>query len=146
MIAGDAITALIHGYAERLDGGDLDGVAALFADATYGRAGGPLRRGSADVRAALAIVKLHDGSPRTKHVITNLVVDVDEARDTASARSYFTVLQATPALPLQVIVAGRYEDRFDRAGGEWRFRARVIHVDLVGDVREHLLRSAGAAG
>ena len=146
MTAADAIAVLVHGYAERLDVGDLDGVAALFADATYGRAGGPLRRGSGEVRAALAIVKLHDGIPRTKHVITNLVVDVDETAGTASARSYFTVLQATPALPLQPIIAGRYEDRFDRAAAGWRFRARVIHVDLVGDVREHLLRPAGAVG
>jgi len=142
----EAVAALIHAYAARLDGGDLDGVAALFADATYGRAGGPLRRGSAEVRAALAVVKLHDGIPRTKHVITNLVVDVDEAAGTASARSYFTVLQATPSLPLQPVIAGRYEDRFDRAGTGWRFRARVIHVDLVGDLREHLHRPAGAAG
>ena len=76
MTAADAITALVHAYAERLDGGDLDGVAALFADATYGRAGGPLRHGSAEVRAALAVVRLHDGSPRTKHLITNLVVEL----------------------------------------------------------------------
>ena len=56
------------------------------------------------------------------------------------------MLQATPALALQAIVAGRYQDRFDRAAGGWRFRARVIHVDLVGDLREHLHRAAGAAG
>ena len=31
----EAVTALIMAYAERLDAGDLDGVAALFADATW---------------------------------------------------------------------------------------------------------------
>jgi len=144
--AGDAITALVHAYAERLDGGDLDGVAALFADATYGRAGGPLRRGSAEVRAALAVVKLHGDIPRTKHMITNLVVEVDEASGAASARSYFTVFQATEALPLQAVIAGRYEDRFDQTANGWRFAARVIHVDLVGDLREHLQRAAGGVG
>jgi len=138
MTTCDAITALVHGYAERLDGGDLDGVAALFADATYGRAGGPVRRGAAAVREALRVVKLHAGSPRTKHVVTNLVVDVDEAAGHAAARSYFTVLQATATLPLQTILAGRYEDRFVRRDGTWRFSERVIHLDLTGDLREHL--------
>jgi 3-phenylpropionate/cinnamic acid dioxygenase small subunit len=134
----DAIADLIHAYAERLDAGDLDGVAALFAGADYGRAGGPVRRGTSEVRSALAVVKLHDGTPRTKHVITNLIVDVDEAAGTAAARSYFTVLQATPALPLQPILAGRYHDRFARVGDAWRFRERAIHIDLAGDLREHL--------
>ena len=34
-----AITALIHEYAERIDAGDLDGVAALFEHATWGSPG-----------------------------------------------------------------------------------------------------------
>src|SRR5439155_24939701 len=103
------------------------------------RRGGPLRHGAAAVRVALeqALV-LHDGVPRTHHVITNLVIDVDEVAGTASARSYFTVLQATPALPLQVVIAGRYHDRFVHAAGAWRFADRRIHLDLVGDLREHV--------
>ena len=53
-------------------------------------------------------------------------------------RSYFTVFQATPALPLQPIIAGRYHDRFARADGTWHFADRRIFMDLVGDLREHL--------
>ena len=138
----DAIVALVHVYAERIDAGDLDGVAPLFADATYGAEGGPVRDGSEAVLAALrAAVVLYDGLPRTKHVITNLTVEVDEAAGTATARSYFTVLQATPILPLKPILAGRYHDRFRRLGDEWRFADRRIHIDLVGDVSQHLRRS-----
>jgi len=136
--ARTAIADLVHTYAERLDAGDLDGVAALFADATYGRAGGPQRRGTAAVRAALNVVRLHEGTPRTKHVTTNLVIEVDEAGGTATARSYFTVLQATPRLPLQPILAGRYHDRFTHAHGAWCFTERVIHLDLTGELGEHL--------
>jgi 3-phenylpropionate/cinnamic acid dioxygenase small subunit len=134
----DAIAALVYAYAEHLDAGDLDAVADLFARGSYGLAGAPLSRGTAAVRAALGAVKLHGGSPRTKHVTTNLVVDVDDGAGMARARSYFTVLQATDALPLQAIVAGRYHDRFERADGLWRFTERLIHLDLVGDVRDHL--------
>jgi len=135
----DAIVALVHVYAERLDAGDLEGVARLFAAATYGAKGGPVREGSDAVLGALrAAVVLHDGLPRTKHVITNVTVDLDEAAGTAIARSYFTVLQATSTLPLQPILAGSYHDRFRRLGDEWRFADRRIHIDLVGDVSQHL--------
>lgn len=136
----DAITALVHGYAEKLDGGDLEGVARLFRRATYGAAGGEVRRSEAEVLAVLRRrVRLHDGVPRTLHVITNLVIEVDEMAGAASARSYFTVLQATARLPLQPIIAGRYHDRFVCEDGEWRFATRTILVDLTGDLQEHLM-------
>jgi 3-phenylpropionate/cinnamic acid dioxygenase small subunit len=138
--AHEAITALVHGYAELLDDGDLEGVARLFRRATYKAAGGDTRRGEAEVLAALRRrVRLHDGLPRTKHVITNLTIEVDDAAGTASARSYFTVLQATPGVPLQPILAGRYHDRFACENGAWHFVARIIHLDLRGDLSQHLI-------
>jgi hypothetical protein len=66
------------------------------------------------------------------------VIEIDAAAASATARSYFTVLQATPAVPLQPIVAGRYHDRFERRDGAWRFADRLIFVDLVGNVSDHL--------
>ena len=136
-----AIAALVYGYAERLDAGDLDAVAALFADAVYRSELGGHYAGTGAVREVLGrLVKLHDdGTPRTKHVTTNLVVDFP-SRDEATARSYFTVLQATPAIPLQAIVAGRYHDRFVRADGVWRFADRLIFMDLMGNLSDHLRR------
>jgi ketosteroid isomerase-like protein len=132
-----AIAALVHAYAERLDGGDLDGVADLFAHATWqGRPGERVLTGRDEVRRAYRPVVLYDGVPRTRHLITNLVVELDAGGDTASARSYFTVVQATPDLPLQPILAGRYHDRFERAG-EWRFAERLILPDLWGDLSRH---------
>ena len=49
-----------------------------------------------------------------------------------------SVLQATPALPLQPIVAGRYPDMFEKADGKWRFKSTHIDVRLVGNVSQHL--------
>ncbi len=141
-----AITALIHEYAERLDAGDLDGVAALFEHATWGSPGrGDPLRGAAQVRRGYDGVILHeDGTPSTKHVISNVTVAVEPGADTATARSYFTVLQARPDLPLQPIIAGRYRDRFERVDGRWRFSERVIIPDLIGDLSRHL-RDPGTA-
>ena len=59
--------------------------------------------------------------------------------DSATARSYYTVMQQTDALPLQPIICGRYHDTFARRGGEWRFTDRLIFSDLIGDLSQHLL-------
>jgi ketosteroid isomerase-like protein len=135
-----AIATLVFGYAERLDAGDFAGVAALFADGVFRSDRGGRYEGAAAVRDVLErLVILHDdGTPKTKHVTTNLVIDVDG--DAATSRAYFTVLQGTAAVPLQPIVAGRYHDRFARVGGVWRFADRLIYVDLVGNVSDHLGR------
>jgi 3-phenylpropionate/cinnamic acid dioxygenase small subunit len=83
-------------------------------------------------------VHLYDGIPSTKHLITNVSVEVDDDRRSARARSYYTALQARPELPLQPIIAGRWHDRFERDGDQWRFADRLIYADLVGDLRFHI--------
>jgi 3-phenylpropionate/cinnamic acid dioxygenase small subunit len=139
MSAAADVAALVHRYAELLDAGDLDGVAALFADATWRSPARPKPlRGVAAVRRVYDAVILYDGVPCTKHVVTNLDVTVDEAAGTAVARSYFTVLQARPDFPLQPIIAGRYHDAFVRDARGWRFVDRLILPDLVGDLSRHL--------
>jgi 3-phenylpropionate/cinnamic acid dioxygenase small subunit len=137
-----AIGALVYAYAERLDAGDFAGVGDLFAEGVFRSDRGGRYEGAAALREVLGrLVIVHeDGTPRTKHVTTNLVIEVDAADGTATARSYFTVLQATATIPLQVIVAGRYHDRFVRGSGGWRFADRLVYVDLVGEVSDHLGR------
>src|ERR1043165_2768514 len=126
------IETLLYTYAERIDAGDFVGVGALFADGEIraGEANGAAVRGAEAVRRLYAAtVRLYeDGTPRTKHVTSNTIVEVDEEAGTATARSYFTVLQQLADFPLQVIVAGRYHDTFARIEGMWRFRGRRMHV------------------
>ena len=136
------IAALVHTYAERIDAGDFEGVADLFTHAEV-VGGGVARRGRDEVLAMYEESTRRyedDGTPKTKHVTTNLIVDVDDDGGRAVGRSYFTVLQAVPgALALQPIIAGRYHDEFERVDGTWRFRRREMLVDLVGDLSRHLL-------
>ncbi len=135
----EAIRALIHRYAALLDEGDLDSVAALFEHASWGSPGrGEPLRGAAAVRAGYnGVILYEDGTPCTKHVITNVTIELEDSQR-ASARSYFTVLQARPDFPLQPIIAGRYDDRFERVGGTWSFSARMILPDLLGDLSRHM--------
>jgi ketosteroid isomerase-like protein len=141
--ADEAIRALVGAYAERLDAGDLDGVAKLFARGVFRSArGGPALTGASDVRRMYDPVIIYDdGTPRTKHVLGNVLVDIDDTERTATASCTFTVFQAAPDSSLRPVLAGRYVDRFTRdqgADGEWHFAERVVHPDLLGDLSRHM--------
>ena len=133
-----SITNLIAEYAERLDSGDFAGLGGLFAHGIVRFEARDERfEGAASVSAMYAaLVQVHGGDPETRHVMTNIWIDIDG--DSASSRSYFTVIQAHDDLELQIISAGRYHDKFERLNGEWCFRERVIIRDFVGDLRYHL--------
>jgi ketosteroid isomerase-like protein len=138
-----AITNLIYSYAERIDEGDFAGVAEILEHATLTFEG----FGDA-VSGRLAVEKLYtnttrryeDGTPRTKHVMTNVIVGVGDDATDASSRSYFTVLQAVPReFALQPVIAGRYRHTYERVDGRWRIATMHIIIDLTGDLGHHML-------
>jgi 3-phenylpropionate/cinnamic acid dioxygenase small subunit len=138
------VTNLIARYAEAIDGGDFDAVAELFAAGVVTTEGSDMKQeGSAAVLGMYtAFTRRYedDGTPHTKHLTTNLILDVDEESGTASARSYYCVLQAVPGkLALQPIITGRYHDTFVRDGAAWRFATRHIFTDQLGELGHHLL-------
>ena len=135
--AVDEITALINEYAYRLDAGDLDAVAALFAHAELrSTRHDRVLRGADEARTLYDQVIIgDDGTPGTMHQLTNISVRV--VGETATGRSYFTVLQIT-AQGLHPVLAGQYLDRFVRVDGAWRFAERVFDPKLLGDLRGHM--------
>ncbi len=137
------IENLIYCYAERIDSGDLQGVAELFRDAEIISTTHNVRRAGFDeVMEMYALsCRIHEptGTPLTKHLTTNVIIELQKSDNKASARSYYTVIQATDALPLQPIISGRYQDRFKKIDGNWQFARREMFVDLIGNCSEHLL-------
>jgi 3-phenylpropionate/cinnamic acid dioxygenase small subunit len=137
------IENLIYYYAERIDDGDLEGVAELFRDAEITSTAHNVRRTGFD-----EVLKMYQmscrlyketGTPMTKHLTTNVIIELDENGREAAARSYYTVIQATDALPLQPIISGRYKDHFHKTENQWHFSSREMIVDLIGDCSAHLL-------
>ncbi|MFB7715940.1 nuclear transport factor 2 family protein [Nocardia sp. NPDC056100] len=135
----NAVTNLIARYAEMIDAGDFAGAGALFADGVFIGSGASVR-GSAAVERMFGamVIRYEDGTPRTHHATSNIAIEFDEATDTATARSYFTVFQAVSDFPLQPVVAGNYRDRFERQDGRWRFAERQVRITLTGDLSHHL--------
>ncbi len=142
-----AINALLMTYAEHVDAGRYADVGAMFEHAVYRieHADGEhvsTFEGSEQVQAFCEQTRIYpDGTPRTKHVITNVMIDVDG--DRARAHSYGTVFQQTDVLPLQPIASGRYVDRFERVVGTWRFAERVMSGFLLGDRSHHIVWTDG---
>ena len=134
------ICNLLYRYAEAIDEDRLEDAAALFRHARIETgAAGPL---DADGLLALwrKILVIHPcGTPRTRHLVTNPILDIDDAAGTARVSSCFTVLQATDDFPLQIIASGRYRDRFARIDGEWYLVERDYRqLDFTGDLSRHL--------
>ncbi|MEU7638807.1 nuclear transport factor 2 family protein [Streptomyces sp. NPDC039016] len=138
-----AVENLLARYAELVDDGDFAGLGLLLADATFVGSGTPVSgREAIEKMFQDTLIVYADGTPRTQHVTSNIAIEVEEQTGTAVARSYVTVLQALPDLPLQTVAAGRYRDRFERRGGQWRFTERHVDIRLVGDVSRHLQQAA----
>jgi SnoaL-like domain len=138
----DQIRDLLFAYCWHMDRGEFDELGALFAHASLGDGTTP---GAPGLEGAAAIAAMYrgrcilydDGTPRTKHVCTNPIVEFDPDGDRATCRSYYLVEQQLDDFPLQPIVGGRYHDTFVRVDGRWRFAERRFYVDLVGDVSRH---------
>ena len=149
--ACDQIRNLIHRYSEAVDQGRFEVLDELFADATVrmamgsGAPGPGLDGRSVGALFGKGIILYADGTPRTRHLVTNTIIDVDEPAGRATARSYNTTLQQVPGRGIEIIATARYEDTFLLVGGRWRFSERVIrhasldgvHRDFIGDMSRH---------
>jgi len=147
--AARAIENLLYTYAERIDAGDLEGVAELFTHGRIKPSADAAPEQAAEGRdAVLALYRrstrlYDDGRPHTRHLTSNAIIEVDPGGATASARSCFTVFQQVEDFPLQPIISGRYHDTFHCLEGRWWFDTRIMLVDLVGDLGRHLLFELG---
>ena len=140
----NAIVNLYSRYAQLIDAGDMRGLGKIFTHADFSSASLDVHHRGAEAVAQHFSnrVKLYaDGTPRTKHVTTNHLIEIDEGHDHATGAAYFTVLQELPGTKhVSIICAGRYEDEFARIDGRWHFVKRHIIRDLDGDLSEHLTR------
>ena len=134
----DEIRNLLGTYCELMDEADWPAVGAMFAQAELVTVDGTVVAAGAEAVQRLYErgTRLHDGSPGTRHITANSIIEVDG--DSATARSSYVVLQGVDGAPLQPIITGRYRDRFVRSDGRWQFAQRMFLIDHVGDLSRHL--------
>ncbi|HXL94832.1 MAG TPA: nuclear transport factor 2 family protein [Streptosporangiaceae bacterium] len=151
--AHDQIRNLIHRYAEGIDTGRFEIWEELFKQAeiyfTIGDSEPTLLATGGDLSVMTqGIIIYGDGTPRTRHIVSNTIIEVDEAGVKATARSYNTTLQQVPDRPIEIIATARYFDSFELAGNAWHFTQRIIrhsaidgvNRDFTGDMSHHVRR------
>lgn len=136
----EEVYRLLTSYCAGIDEGRLDDVADLFgADGAYGPYKGHGVVGSAAVRELLhKTVMLYDGVPRTRHMITNVQIDINADGVSGTCKSYVQVLHQAPGGPLHPVVAGTYHDKVHIVDGRWLFAERLMEMQLIGDLSTHV--------
>lgn len=145
LVIESEIRRLLAAYVHNLDDGKIDANVELLSHAIFKVADTNVS-GRSDVGHFLRTrLQYHvDGTPRTWHAVSNVLIDIDTPTS-ARSTSYFTVHQELPGLPLQPIVTGRYLDSFERHDGAWRFASREVASRLFGDISHHVATPAGRA-
>jgi hypothetical protein len=80
------------------------------------------------IRYALDVFKT---GPRNIHLVSNILIEFSSQTE-AAVESYFTALQRGAdgqGVVRQYLIVGRYCDRFEKRGTEWRVIERVVAYD-----------------
>ncbi len=126
----DAIREVLAEYCFRLDGGQFDGMAALFTeDGTWDTAFGAATGRTAIAGLARRLrTEAPQPRPRAIHLVTNIAITLDG--DRASVRSNWIVATNSAEGP-KIGSGGAYADEMVRIDGKWLFRTRKIDRFIV---------------
>lgn len=133
------IDRLLTEYCFAIDTGRLEDCAALFEHAEFSFEGFATVHGKAGVMGILSGIILHeDGTPRTRHILSNVRIDVADDGTSAKGQSYVTTLQQAGDQPLQAVFTGHYFDKFKKIDNKWAFVKRGVFGPHFGDMSRHM--------
>ena len=128
------------GYA--IEDGDFQRVGDIMGDATMGAdmIGRKAFKGGDEIRDQYARTNIvyPDRGRASKEIYHNILVDIDLDRGTARSVTSYTVAHQPPDDPFELIVAGKYEDEWERRDGEWHWVDRYIVVQYKNDLNKHM--------
>lgn len=128
LVSTEAIRQVIFRYCRAIDRRDRQLLASVYwPDAKESRSSDFQGDSEGFLNWVFALL---DGMERTQHFIGNTLIEVDG--DKARAESYFRAyhrIRGGKAAWTDEFVSGRYIDRFECRGGEWRIAERVVGLD-----------------
>ena len=127
MLDEHALRKLVHGYCRAVDRGDLETLRGLYHHGADDRHGAFSSGSVDDFVRRLAASRPHLRS--TQHHVTtaNFAISGDVAE--GEIYSIATHTFATKRGETEVIVGGRYLDRYEKRDGTWKFLERTIVTD-----------------
>ena len=129
------------GYA--IEKGDFQRVGELMGHATIGsdrqgrKTGGGSPEAIRDGYLKTNIV-YPDRGRASKEIYHNILVDIDLDDNRATSVTSYTVALQPPGDPFELLVAGMYEDEWERVDGEWRWVDRYVVVQYMNNLDKHM--------
>jgi len=146
LVSRAAITEALHRYARLIDDGDFDTLTEIFADdctADYGIREDAILCSPAEVvdwiKTQLRRVRA------TSHHISNIEIDHLD-NDHAASVCYVYAWHSIDGMEVNMVVLGRYVDRFERVGDKWRITRRQLFVHGLEHFPTDVLRPLPRAG
>ena len=128
------------GYA--IEDGDFQRVGDIMGDATMGAdmIGRKAFTGGDEIRDQYARTNIvyPDRGRASKEIYHNILVDIDLNRGTATSVTSYTMAHQPPGDPFKLIVAGKYEDEWERRDGTWHWIDRYIVVQYRNSLDKHM--------
>jgi hypothetical protein len=126
----EAIRDCLYRYCRGIDRADEASLRSSYWPDANDRHGAYVGSAEGFIQAALGIFKTN---PRNIHQVSNILIEFTGPTG-AAVETYFTALQRAPdkeGVVRQVLLCGRYCDRFEKRGDEWRVADRTVVYDWV---------------
>ena len=126
----EAIRDCIYRYCRGIDRADEASLRSSYWPDAHDSHGAYVGPAEGFIQMALGVFRTN---PRNIHQVTNILIEFQGAGQ-AAVESYFTALQRGPdreGVVRQVLLCGRFCDRFEKRGDEWRVAERTVVYDWV---------------
>lgn len=141
------ISSLIYCCCATYDAGRWEETAKLFEHGVWHVSDELALSGAEPIARFLeGAIRLYDGTPKTRHTVSNIRIAIAQDRASAEAESTVVVFQSPPGGPPRILIQGVYHDKFARHGDTWHFAERRATVDGAGDVSTHFHAVEPAGG
>lgn len=128
LVNREAIRDCLYRYCRGIDRADEAMLRSAYWPDAHDRHGAYVGSAEGFIQMALGVFK---SGPRNIHQVTNILIEFTSP-SAAAVESYFTALQRGPdreGVVRQVLLCGRYCDRFEKRGDEWRVADRTVVYD-----------------
>ncbi len=126
----EAIRDCLYRYCRGIDRADEEALRSSYWPDAYDRHGAYVGSAEGFIQMALGVFKT---GPRNIHQVSNILIEF-QGPTQAAVETYFTALQRAPdreGVIRQVLLCGRYCDRFEKRADEWRVADRTVAYDWV---------------
>src|ERR1700692_1949094 len=136
------ITDMLYRVGYAIEDGDFQRIGEIMGDATLAAdmIGRKVFHGGDEIRDQYKRTNIvYPGRGRaSKEIYHNILVDIDLVNDHATSVTSYTVAHQPPDEPFEILVAGKYEDEWERTDGEWRWVDRYVVVQYKNNLDRHM--------